>query len=142
MRPEARAFLVGCDYIVHGGDIGSANILSDLRSLATLIAVKGNNDVQPWTRELRETELFRIGGMFVYAIHDLKLLNIDLKASGVRLVVSGHTHVPKVERRDGVLYLNPGSCGPRRFKLPISVGEFHVQGNELVARTVQFDVPK
>jgi uncharacterized protein len=140
LRPEARAFLVGCDYIVHGGDIGSATILRDLEALAPLITVRGNNDVQPWARKLRETEMFRVGDIFVYAIHDLKQLDIDPIAAGVKVVVSGHSHVPKIEERAGILYVNPGSCGPRRFRLPVSVGELLVSGAQVRSRTVQIAV--
>jgi uncharacterized protein len=137
LRPEARSFLTGCDYIVHGGDIGNAHILADLRALAPLIVVRGNNDDEPWARKLRESELFRVGGLFLYAIHDLKQLLLDPAANGVRAVISGHSHKPKIEERAGVLYVNPGSCGPRRFNLPISIGEILVQGERLSARTVE-----
>jgi uncharacterized protein len=142
LRPEARAFLVGCDYIIHGGDIGSPAILRELEALAPLIAVRGNNDTEPWARKLRDAEMFRLGGIFAYAIHDLKEIDLDPVAAGVRVVVSGHTHKPSVSERDGVLYVNPGSCGPRRFKLPISMGEIAVSGAQVSARTVEFDVPK
>jgi putative phosphoesterase len=128
---------MGCDYIVHGGDIGSAAILRDLEALAPLIAVRGNNDVQPWARRLRETETFRVGDIFVYAIHNLKELDIDPVAAGVKIVVSGHSHIPKIEERAGILYVNPGSCGPRRFRRPISVAEILVDGLHLRARAVE-----
>jgi putative phosphoesterase len=136
LRPEARAFLVGCDYIVHGGDVGGAGILEELAAMAPLIAVRGNNDKEPWAAHLRETELIRVGNVFVYIIHDLALLDIDPAAAGVRVVVSGHSHKPKMEERDGILYVNPGSSGPRRFKLPISVGEITVSGSAVNARIV------
>ncbi|HEY2144476.1 MAG TPA: metallophosphoesterase family protein [Steroidobacteraceae bacterium] len=137
LRPEARAFLVGCDYIVHGGDIGSAQILDTLAALAPLIAVRGNNDEGSWADHLPETELMRVGGVFVYVIHDLARLDIELKTSGVRAIVSGHSHRPGVVERDGILYINPGSCGPRRFKLPISIGELLVEGDHVKGRTVE-----
>jgi uncharacterized protein len=136
LRPEARAFLVGCDYIVHAGDVGAAEILEQLALMAPLIAVRGNNDKQPWAAHLRETELIRVGDVFVYVIHDVEELDIDPGAAGVRVVVSGHSHKPKIEERDGILYVNPGSCGPRRFKLPISVGEVMVADGAVTARTV------
>src|SRR5271165_2161454 len=136
LRPEARAFLVGCDYIVHGGDVGGSEILDELAALAPLIAVRGNNDTAPWAERLRETELIRVGNIFVYVIHDLAELGIDPRAAGVRVVVSGHSHKPRVEERDGILYVNPGSCGPRRFKLPICVGEIVVSDGTVTARMV------
>jgi uncharacterized protein len=136
-RPEARAFLAGCDYIIHGGDIGDPAILDELASMAALIAVRGNNDKESWALRLAETELIRIGNIFVYAIHNLDELDIDPGAIDVRVVVSGHSHRPKMEERGGVVYINPGSCGPRRFSLPISVGELRVSGSAIEARTVE-----
>ena len=137
MRAEARTFAVGCDYIIHGGDIGSAQILDELAAVAPLFAVRGNNDTQEWAAHLPETEMIRIGGAFVYVIHDLSQLDIEPHAAGVQVIVSGHSHKPLVEERDGILYVNPGSCGPRRFKLPISVGELVVAGAQVRARTIE-----
>lgn len=137
MRAEARAFAVGCDYIIHGGDIGSAEILDELAAMAPLIAVRGNNDRQLWAAHLPETEMIRVGGAFVYVIHDLSQLDIEPRTAGVQVIVSGHSHKPLVEKRDGILYVNPGSCGPRRFKLPISVGELIVEGTQVSARIVE-----
>jgi len=136
LRPEARAFLIGCDYIIHGGDVGSPEILDELALVAPLIAVRGNNDNGPWAARLRESELIRVGNIFVYVIHDLAQLDIDPGAAGVRVVVSGHSHQPLIEERDGILYVNPGSCGPRRFKLPICVGELTVSGGAVGARII------
>jgi uncharacterized protein len=136
LRPEARAFLAGCDYIVHGGDVGEPGILAELAGMAPLIAVRGNNDAAPWAAHLPETELIRVGNVFFYIIHDLSDLAIDLGAAGIRVVVSGHSHRPMIEDRDGVLYVNPGSCGPRRFKLPVTAGEILVSGTAVTARIV------
>jgi len=136
LRPEARAFLMGCDYIVHGGDVGGADVLDDLAAIAPLIAVRGNNDTEPWAARLPPTELIRVGNVFVYVIHNLEELDIDPAAAGVRVIVSGHSHKPMIEERDQVLYVNPGSSGPRRFKLPISVGEIVVSGSAVKARIV------
>jgi hypothetical protein len=136
LRPEARAFLIGCDYIVHGGDIGASEILDELALIAPLIAVRGNNDKGPWAARLRETELIRVGNVFAYVIHDVTALDIDPEAAGVRVVISGHSHQPLIKERDGILYVNPGSCGPRRFKLPICVGELSVSGDAIAARIV------
>jgi uncharacterized protein len=140
LRTEARAFLSGCDYIIHGGDIGGAAILQDLEGLAPLVAVRGNNDHERWADGLRDTELIRIGGVFVYIIHDLAKLDIDPGSAGVSVVVCGHSHKPKIEEKAGILYINPGSCGPRRFKLPVSVGEVMVAGTSVSARTVELNV--
>jgi hypothetical protein len=105
--------------------------------LAPLIAVRGNNDEGAWAERLRETELIRVAGVFVYVIHDLSQIDIDLQSAGVRAVVSGHSHKPLIDDRAGILYVNPGSCGPRRFKWPVSVGEILVEGANLSARTVE-----
>ena len=137
LRTAARAFAGGCDYIIHGGDIGSAQILDELAAMAPLIAVRGNNDREAWAAHLPETELIRVGGVFVYVIHDISQLDIEPHAAGVQVIVSGHSHKPMIERRDGILYVNPGSCGPRRFKLPISVGELIVEGTEVRARNIE-----
>jgi putative phosphoesterase len=141
LRPQVREFLVGCDYIIHGGDVGGAEILDELAVIASLIAVRGNNDTEPWAERLPETELIRVGNVFVYVIHDLAELDVDPAAAAARIVVSGHSHIPKVEERGGVLYINPGSCGPRRFKLPISVGEVIVSGGGVKARLVEIKSP-
>jgi putative phosphoesterase len=137
LRPEAKAFLEGCDYIVHAGDIGHAGILEELTKLAPVTAVRGNNDKGLWAEHLRETEFLRVGEVFVYVIHDLARLEIEPNAAGARVVVSGHSHQPLVEERNGVLYVNPGSAGPRRFKLPIVVGELLVTGSSVSARIVE-----
>ncbi len=137
LRPEARAFAVGCDYIIHGGDIGSAAILDELGGIAPVIAVKGNNDTGKWAAHLPATEMIRIAGVFVYVIHDISQLDLEPHAAGMNIIVSGHSHQPLIENRDGILYINPGSCGPRRFKLPISAGEMIVSGTKVRARTLE-----
>jgi uncharacterized protein len=142
LRAEARAFLTGCDYIIHGGDVGDAAVLDELEALAPLTAVRGNNDNQPWAKNLRETELIRVGGVFVYVIHDLSQLDIDPGSRGVRAVISGHSHKPLIEERAGILYVNPGSCGPKRFKLPISVGELMVEGTNVRARIAELAIAR
>ncbi|MDP9990948.1 putative phosphoesterase [Variovorax boronicumulans] len=137
LRPEATAFLQGCDFIVHGGDIGNAGILEALAAIAPLTVVRGNNDREPWADGIAESEFLKVGGVVIYAIHDLSQIDIDPAGAGVRVVVSGHSHKPKIEERDGVLYVNPGSAGPRRFKLPIAVAELIVDGNAVSARIVE-----
>lgn len=137
LRPEALTFLEGSDHIVHGGDVCDASVLETLAAIAPVTAVRGNNDRGPWASRLRETERVQIGGISVYAIHDLADLDIEPSAAGVQVVVSGHSHKPSVERRDGILYVNPGSAGPRRFKLPVSIGELTVTGRSVSARLVE-----
>ncbi|WP_454904104.1 metallophosphoesterase family protein [Variovorax gossypii] len=134
LRPQALAFLKGSDAIVHGGDIGNPGILDALRELAPLTVVRGNNDREAWADGIAETELVAFGGVHLYAIHDLSQLDIDPAAAGVRVVVSGHSHKPRIEERGGVLYVNPGSAGPRRFKLPIAVAELRIDGGAVTAR--------
>lgn len=137
LRPEAKTFLQGSDYIVHGGDICDPVILDELAAIAPVTAVRGNNDRGPWAERLRESEFLQVGEVYVYAIHDLAQVDIEPGAAGVRVVVSGHSHKPLVEERDGVIYVNPGSAGPRRFKLPISAGELIVDGSSVSARIVE-----
>ncbi len=137
LRPQAVEALRGSDFIVHGGDIGHAGILDALRDMAPLTVVRGNNDREAWAHGIAETERVTFGGVQLYAIHDLAQLDIDPRRDGVRVVVSGHSHKPQVEMRDGVLYVNPGSAGPRRFKLPIALAELIVDGDAVTARIVE-----
>jgi uncharacterized protein len=139
LRPQALDFLRGSDLIVHGGDIGDAAILAALAALAPVTAVRGNNDRGDWAAAIAETEMLQVGDLFLYAIHDLSELDIDPVAAGVRVVVSGHSHQPRIEERDGVLYVNPGSAGPRRFKLPVAVAKLTVDGAAVSARLVELD---
>jgi putative phosphoesterase len=140
LRPEAMELLRGSDHIIHAGDLCTLRILEELEALAPVTAVRGNNDRGAWAKRLPETELVQIGEVFVYAIHDISQLDLDPHAAGVHVVVSGHSHKPRVERRDGVLYVNPGSAGPRRFKLPIAVGELAISGVSVAPRIVEIPV--
>jgi putative phosphoesterase len=139
LRPQAVAFLTGCDHIIHAGDVGTPEILEQLACVAPVTAVRGNNDRGAWAEALAPSELVRFGPCCVYAIHDIADLDIDPVAAGVRVIVSGHSHVPKASERSGVLYINPGSAGRRRFKLPVSIGELVIDGASVVARLVQLD---
>jgi putative phosphoesterase len=139
LRPEALAFLRGSDHIVHAGDIGRAAVLQELATLAPVTAVRGNNDREPWAKAVRETEVLKVGEVLIYVLHDLAELDLDPAAAGFRCVVSGHSHRPAVEEREGVLYVNPGSSGPRRFKLPIAVAELQIEGASVAARLVGLD---
>lgn len=141
LRPEATAFLQGCDHLIHAGDIVDAAILDRLRAIAPLTAVRGNNDFGPWAEDLRETERVELGGIAIYVIHDLHQVPRDLAAAGVRVVVSGHSHKPLIEERGGVLYANPGSCGPRRFTLPISAAELTIDRGRVRGRIVELVGP-
>ncbi len=136
LRPEALDFLAGCDHIVHGGDIGNPGILERLAELAPLTVVRGNNDREDWARGLPATALLHFGPVSLYAIHDLKEIDVDPAAAGVRVVVSGHSHRPACSERAGVLYINPGSAGRRRFSLPISCGELVIEGETVRSRIV------
>lgn len=141
LRPEATAFLRGCDHIVHAGDIAGPGILEALAALAPVTAVRGNNDRGEWAEGLRETERVCIDGVCLHVIHDLAQLGIDPPAAGVQVVVSGHSHQPLIEERQGVLFVNPGSAGPRRFRLPVSVAELLVDGRSVSARLVEITLP-
>jgi putative phosphoesterase len=138
LRPDVLAFLQGSDHIVHAGDICDADVLEALGALAPVTAVRGNNDRGPWASALRTTEVVRFGKVAVVAIHDLAELDSVSLVADVQVVVSGHSHKPSVSRRDGVLYVNPGSAGPRRFTLPISAGELTIVGSQVSARLVEF----
>ncbi|MGB8985597.1 MAG: metallophosphoesterase family protein [Candidatus Sulfotelmatobacter sp.] len=127
LRAEAIEVLRGSDHIIHAGDVGAPEILDQLGAIAPVTAVRGNVDKGRWAQRLPETEVFEAGGISIYVLHDLAQLDLKPKAAGFAAVISGHTHVPKQEMRDGVLYFNPGSAGPRRFKLPVSVGKLIVE---------------
>ena len=134
LRPEALAALAGADHIIHAGDIGDPAVLEALRAIAPLTAVRGNNDRAAWAGGIAQTEMVRFGDAWVYVIHDLAELDIDPRAAGVQAVVAGHSHKPSVRVDDAVVYVNPGSAGPRRFTLPVSVGELLVTGTRVEAR--------
>jgi putative phosphoesterase len=134
LRPAALAFLRSSDFIVHGGDIGDPAILQALGAIAPLTAVRGNNDRADWARALPEIALLEVGALRIGVVHDLADPAFDAAARGAHVVVSGHSHKPLVEQRDGVLHVNPGSAGPRRFRLPIAVGELIVEGASVSAR--------
>ncbi|MEO7325920.1 MAG: metallophosphoesterase family protein [Dokdonella sp.] len=137
LRPEALAFLRGCDHIVHAGDIGHPDILDALAALAPLTSVRGNNDHGPWAESLAETQLIAFGEVSIYVIHDLSQLDIEPVAGGVRVVVSGHSHKPSIDERGGVLFVNPGSAGRRRFRLPIALAELEIVGSSVSARVIE-----
>ena len=137
LRPQAVEALRGCSRILHAGDICDAKVLEQLRTLAPVTAVRGNNDWGPWADELQEREVVRVENVDILVIHDVADLRSEGVPAGVRVVVCGHSHKPRVQEQAGVLYVNPGSAGPRRFKLPIAVGELLVHGAEVRARTIE-----
>jgi len=128
--------LRGSQHIIHAGDVGAPEILDQLAAIAPVTAVRGNVDKEAWARKLPETEVVEIGGVSIYVLHDLAQLDLKPKAAGFDVVISGHSHVPKQETREGVLYFNPGSAGPRRFKLPICVGRLSVERGKVRAEVV------
>ena len=136
LRPEAKDALRGSDLIVHAGDVCGFEVIEALREVAPVTVVRGNNDHDPWGSRLPETATVEIGGVRIHVLHDLHDLAIDPQEEGVSVIVSGHSHVPRRERRDGVLYFNPGSAGPRRFRLPVTVGRLLVRGGRASARLV------
>jgi putative phosphoesterase len=131
LRPEAERRLAGVDHILHGGDIGRPEIITALRRIAPVTAIRGNVDTGDWAREYADTELVRLVGRSIFVLHDLKTLRIDPVALGMDVVVSGHSHMPKIEAVGGVLYLNPGSAGRRRFRLPITLATLDVTSDGL-----------
>jgi putative phosphoesterase len=126
LRPEAEQALQGVDLIVHAGDVGKAEILTRLKTIAPVFAVRGNVDTEKWAQELPETAMVEAGEASLYVIHNLRQLDLSMKGAGIDLVISGHTHQAEQWEREGVLYLNPGSAGPRRFELPVTLAVVEV----------------
>ena len=137
MRPEAITALAGVEMIVHAGDIGTPEVLDALHAIAPVVAVRGNNDKGEWAHALPETDVVEVGGVVLYVLHDVKTLDLDPAAAGFHAVISGHSHQPAIATRQGILYVNPGSAGPRRFKLPISVARLILRGDTLDAQLVE-----
>jgi hypothetical protein len=121
LRPQALAALAGSDLIIHAGDVGNPEILEKLKAIAPVFAVRGNIDIEPWAKALPETEVVEAGVATIYVLHDVKELDLDPAAASFHIVVSGHSHKPARAEHGGVLFLNPGSAGPRRFDLPVTV---------------------
>ena len=137
LRPEAVAALAGVDYILHAGDVGDPGILDRLRAIAPVTAIRGNVDGYGACAQLPDTELVELGGRSIYMLHDRETLDLDPVAAGIAVVVSGHSHRPSILRHKGVLYFNPGSAGPRRFSLPVSVGMLRVTENGVEAEILE-----
>jgi hypothetical protein len=131
IRPKAREFLAGCDWIVHAGDIGSLEILDELKSMAPTFAIRGNMDKGPWAEELPHQDVVEVAGKELFLIHNWAEMDLDPVAAGWDAVVWGHSHRPENYRKDGVLYLNPGSAGPKRFRLAVTMGRLIIEWNRL-----------
>ena len=131
LRPEAEERLAGVEHIIHAGDIGSPDIVPRLSAIASTTAVKGNIDTQEWTNAFPAHEYLVLAGRSIYVLHDIGELDFDPGKQGIAIVIAGHSHRPKVEIIDGVLFLNPGSAGRRRFKLPVTLATVELLGNAI-----------
>lgn len=141
LRPEALAALAGVEQIIHAGDVGELGILKELSIIAPVTVVRGNTDYHPWAAVLPRTEVIEIGGRSFYIVHDIDDIDLDPEAAGVDMVVYGHSHQPVLEQRnDGVWYLNPGSAGPRRFSLPVTVAHLEVSTTRINGKIIKLEV--
>jgi uncharacterized protein len=141
LRKEALEALRGSELIIHAGDLGKPEILEELRKIAPVLAVRGNVDKEPWAQALPETAVAEAGAVLIYVLHDVNALDLNPAASGFRIVVSGHSHKPGKAEREGVLYINPGSAGPRRFQLPVMVARLNLEEEPLKVEFVDLEVP-
>ena len=137
LRPEALAALRGSDYIIHAGDVGDPDILDRLNEIAPVTAVRGNVDVEKWARSLPKTNVLQASGFPIYVLHSIEELDLKPEAAGFAAVIYGHSHVPKQETRNGVLYFNPGSAGPKRFRLPVTLGKLRLVNQEIAAEIIE-----
>lgn len=140
LRPEAVAALVGAERIIHAGDIGRPEVLQALEAVAPVIAVRGNNDTGAWAAAIPETAVVEIDDLRCYVLHDVKALDFDPAPAGFSVVISGHSHQPRIAQRAGVWFVNPGSAGPRRFKLPVAVARLYVHEGTLTTELVELQV--
>ena len=141
LRPEALKHLVDCERIIHAGDIGSPNVLEKLQALAPVSAVRGNNDKGAWAEAIPESLTFQVRGHSIHVLHDLAQIDLSPAAAGIGVVITGHSHKPVVDEREGVLFLNPGSIGPRRFRLPISLARLYVSDTAVRAEIIELRLP-
>jgi putative phosphoesterase len=137
LRPEAVEALLGVDLILHAGDVGSPEVLETLKEIAPVVAVRGNNDKGHWAEDLPQWEVAEVGSISIYMIHDVKEIDLVPEAAGFQVVVSGHSHKPSVKKHKGVMYVNPGSAGPRRFSLPVTIARLKVSGEAVSAEVVE-----
>lgn len=140
LRPQAVEALQGSDLIIHAGDIGADDILERLSGIAELVAIRGNIDKASWAQELPNTNIIELAGKRIYVLHNLKELDFDPVAEQIDVVVSGHSHKPKILEENGVLYLNPGSAGPRRFSLPVAIAKLYVNDHGVKTQVHELDI--
>lgn len=139
LRPQVFEVFRDTELIIHAGDIGSPDLIKRLRVIAPVSAVRGNMDSGSWAGDFPKTETVRIGDVLLYVIHNVQELDLDPDRAGISAVIAGHSHRPTIENRSGVIFINPGSAGPRRFRLPVSVAMLHIQGKSLSAELVELD---
>jgi len=139
LRPEVEETFAGCDRILHAGDIGDQRVLQQLARIAPVVAVRGNMDHGTWSNSLPVKEMVEIAGVFFYILHDLHHLDLEPSAAGIQMVISGHTHRPEIVRKDGVIYLNPGSAGHRRFNYPVSVALARIENGKVAPRIIEIE---
>jgi uncharacterized protein len=140
LRPEALAALRGSQHIIHAGDIGAPEIIPSLEEIAPVTAIRGNIDHESWTARFSATQVVELESVLLYVIHDVNALDLNPRAAGFAAVISGHSHQPRQEVKDGVLYFNPGSAGPRRFKLPITVGTLEIVDGKIEGKIIELAV--
>ena len=140
MRPEALKALEGVDMVIHAGDIGTPEVIQSLRSIASVVAVRGNIDQSPWARTFPEEQVVKVGRTSIYVLHDVQQMERNPILEGLHAVVSGHSHCPSIKWRNGVLFVNPGSAGPRRFNLPIAVGRIRITGTSIDGEIIELNV--
>lgn len=140
LRPQAIAALAGVDLIIHAGDIGKPTVLAELKNIAPVAAIKGNNDTGDWAERLPDSRSVKVGQHRLYVIHNVHELDFDPAGRKYRVVISGHSHKPTIAEKDGVLFVNPGSPGPRRFKLPVAVGKIIVDGPNVRAEIIELAI--
>ena len=140
VRPEAVRALKGSELLIHAGDIGNPQMIEQLHEIAPTFVVRGNNDRGAWAADLPVTQVVEVGELLFYVLHEISQLDVDPAVAGFAAVVSGHSHQPSIQFRDGVLYLNPGSAGPRRFSLPVAVARVHVSGRQIRPEIVELRV--
>ncbi|MDD3894929.1 MAG: metallophosphoesterase family protein [Syntrophomonadaceae bacterium] len=138
LRPEIISLLCQCDAIIHAGDIGSMEVIDELKTTAPFHAVRGNVDKAVWADSIPLTEVVEIENTFIYILHDLGKLDLIPEAAGFQIVISGHSHIPKIENKNGVMYLNPGSAGTKRFKLPVTAAKLIIDGKTIEAEILEF----
>jgi putative phosphoesterase len=137
LRPEALAALKGSELIIHAGDIGKPEVLQSLKSIAPVMAIRGNNDRESWAKKIPDVLHLQVNGAWLFIIHNVNDLEVDPGAEGFNAVISGHSHKPGITNSDGVIFLNPGSAGPRRFKLPVALARLRIQGEKVNPKIVE-----